>query len=770
LKIVRKTGDHEQVLAEDPITLAPGKRVFTVREQIDASDFYTYEAQFVPDEPGRDPVTQNKRASAFTHVRGHGQVLLIEDPDHRGEFDFLVDRLRHENLQVAVQPADATFSSLADLQPYDTVLLANVPAESLRDEQIQMLVRNTEQMGGGLVMLGGPNSFGAGGWSGTPLEAAMPVDFQIKNAKVMPVGALAMLMHASEMAEGNFWQKKIAQEALKSLGNSDYCGVLHWESTIQWLWQPGLAQVGLVRQGMHARIDRMTPGDMPEFEGAMKAAVVEFAKVPAAAVKHMIVLSDGDPGPPTAATMAALRNLNVTVSTVAIGAHGGAGASSLSTMASQAGGKYYVVQPNQTAQMLPRIYQREVRAIARPLVYEQPDGFRPRIKFPHEMLKGIGPDLPPLTGYVLTSLKESPLVEVALVNPLPAGEKYNTLLAGWTYGLGKAVAFTSDAGTRWAAAWTRWENYNKLFSQMVRWSMRPTGDQGKFALATEVQDGKVRLIVTALDKNDEFLNFLNMSASAVGPDMKPVDVKIRQAAPGRYVGEFDAADAGSYLLMISPGAGMAPLLSGVNVPYSAEYLDREPNEPLLHALAALTPKDGPAGQLIADTAAAGTAAMLGSALDQFNSFRHDLPPATSSQPTWYWLIWAAGLWLFFDILLRRVRISFAWVPLAYAALRNKILARKAETVSSPVMQRLRGRKAEVMESLEQRRATARFEPEPDAPPPPNTGDGLSGPQPDAPPPPKPPGPPTAPKPEEESYTARLLKAKKKMWDERNKPE
>ena len=125
-----------------------------------------------------------------------------------------------------VQSTAQTFATLADLQPFDTVILADTPAEGFSEEQIKMLVSNTEQMGAGLIMLGGPNSFGAGGWTNTPLEAAMPVDFQIKNSKVVPVGALAMLMHASEMAEGNFWQKKIAQEALRASAAQDYCGVI----------------------------------------------------------------------------------------------------------------------------------------------------------------------------------------------------------------------------------------------------------------------------------------------------------------------------------------------------------------------------------------------------------------------------------------------------------------------------------------------------------------------------------------------------------------
>jgi uncharacterized membrane protein/Mg-chelatase subunit ChlD len=773
LRIIRKTQDHEEVLrwengdTERAVTLEPGKRVFTIREQIDAPDFYTYEARFIPDDAAHDPIKQNKRATAYTHVRGKGQVLLIEDQENRGEFSFLVDRLKQENLEARVQSTAETFATLADLQPFDTVILADTPAEGFTEDQIKMLVSNTEQMGAGLIMLGGPNSFGAGGWTNTPLEAAMPVDFQIKNSKVVPVGALAMLMHASEMAEGNFWQKKIAQEAVRALGAQDYCGVLHWEGNIQWLWNPGLARVGANRDPMLAKIDKMIPGDMPEFEGAMKSALTEFGRVPDAAVKHLIVISDGDPGPPTNATMAALKAMNVTVSTVAIGAHGGAGSTTLEQMSRMGavGGKYYVVPANQTAKMLPRIYQREARSISRPLVFERDAGFRPHVKFPHEMIKGVGLDFPPLTGYVLTTVKDSPLVEVALVNPMPEGEKYNTLLASWTYGLGKAVAFTSDAGHRWATAWTGWENYNKLFSQIVRWSMRPGGDLGKFTLSTEVQNGKVQVVITALDKDNDFLNFLNMSARAVGPDMKPVDVKVQQVAPGRYVGQFDAPDAGSYFLLVSPGAGMSPLQSGVNVPYSAEYLDREPNEQLLKSLAAVTPRGGKPGELIQNPAGGSLPALVA----QFNTFRHDLPPATSTQPIWFLLVWIAGLWFFFDVLLRRVRISFAWAPAMAVAVSNRLLRRRPAAAPSPVMARLRSRKQEITESLEHRRAAARFDSPPPPPdtPPPSTTEPLGTPPTDT---PKPPIPTAQIVPEEDkdSYTSRLLKAKKKARDQQKK--
>ncbi|MEA1952013.1 MAG: VWA domain-containing protein, partial [Planctomycetota bacterium] len=315
-------GDRTQVLSDEKVVLPPGKRVLTLRQQIDSPAFYKYQVRFVPDNPDDDGMQQNNRATTFTHVRGRGQVLLIEDHEQPGQFNLLAERLRKQNLEVTVQPTDRLFADMAALQPYDTVILGDVGRERFTGAQIEMLVRNTQQMGSGLVMLGGPNSFGVGGWTNSKLEEAMPVEFQIKSAKVIPRGALAMLMHASEMARGNHWQKVIGREALKTLGPRDYCGVIHWSGRDQWLWRGGMVEVGQNRKKMIALIDRMTPGDMPQFDPAMKMAAKGFARLPDAAIKHMIIISDGDPSPPSAGAINNLKKLKVTVTTVAVGTHG----------------------------------------------------------------------------------------------------------------------------------------------------------------------------------------------------------------------------------------------------------------------------------------------------------------------------------------------------------------------------------------------------------------------------------------------------------------
>ena len=436
LRVTRRLGQREDLLGEQDVELRPGKNVYTFGHKIEQTAVYSYQAEFVPRDPRDDGLTQNNRATAFTHVRGQGRVLLIENWQTPGEFDYLVDRLRQNQIEVTVQTSASLFTSLAELQAYDAVILANVPrssgddAQSLHsfsEQQVDMLVRNTEQMGCGLIMLGGPNSFGAGAWSNTALEKAMPVDFQIKNSQLRAVGALAMMMHASEIPEGNYWQKEVAKQAIQSLGPLDYCGLIRWDTGgNRWLWTDdsgnGVARVAERRNMMLRRLGTMAPGDMPEFDPGLRMALLALNRVEAS-VKLMIVISDGDPSPPSTTVISALRNAGIQVTTVAIGAHGPAGHQTLQELADATGGRYYVVTD---ARALPKYYVSEVRRVARPLVYEPKTPVPPRVVYSHEILQGIDGPLPPISGFVLTTVKENPLVEVAALSPEPADERNAT--------------------------------------------------------------------------------------------------------------------------------------------------------------------------------------------------------------------------------------------------------------------------------------------------------------------------------------------------------
>ncbi len=563
----------------------------------------------------------------------------------------MIRALEKQGLAVTLRTSDQAFANLADLQQFEVVVLANVPRGGdenrghLTDRQVQMLVSSVRHLGLGLVMLGGPESFGAGGWAGTPLEEAMPVWFTIRNVRIVPKGALVLILHASEMPQGNFWQKKVAEASIRTLKPQDYCGVLVWNGQERWLWPGGIIPVGPNRNQMLAALDRMLPGDMPDFDTTLKMALAGFNRVPDAAIKHTIIISDGDPAPASGAVLRAFRRAGITISTVAVGAHGPAGHRELRRIARITGGKYYVVKNNRA---LPRIFQREVRQLSRPLIYDEPPPMVPQVQFPHEIVRGIT-QVPPIRGYVLTRIKDNPLVEVPITVPRPV-DRRNALLATWTYGLGRTVCFTTDAGQRWATAWLEWEGYEKFFEQMIRWAIRPGEQTANFILSTRHKQGHIQIVVTALDPEDRFINQLQIVGQMVGPDGSSREFQLRQVAPGRYVGQVEAEEPGSYFLVMSPGQGHAPIRTGVSVPYSAEFRRRETNEALLRQLVQAHPEGAPPGRLV-------RLPQNEQQMEEFlqlNPFRRDLPPAQRRQGRWYWFA-LLGLCLFFvDVLVRRV--------------------------------------------------------------------------------------------------------------------
>ncbi len=713
LRVTRRVGDQTETIADGPVTLDQEINVFPIPHRVDKPAGYTYEAEFIPDSAKSDSIPQNNRATAFTYARGKGRVMLIENADRVGEYDLLVEALRRSEIEVEVRNTSNLFTSLIELQGYDSVILAGVSRsvgedatkiQSFSDDQIESLVRSVQQFGTGILMLGGPEAFGAGGWTNTKLEEAMPVDFQIKNTKLNAVGALAMVMHASEMAQGNYWQKSIAKAALTALGPMDYCGVVQFDMMgNSWMWggRHGMLTVGPNRDVMRARISSMVPGDMPDFDPSLKMALNSLTTTPAS-VKHMIVISDGDPDPPSPQVIQGFISEGIKISTVAVGTHGPAGSTRLQDISIATGGMYYKAD---SPKVLPQIFMREARRVARPLIYEPQGGIQPKIAFPHETLTGIGSDLPPLKGFVLTQKKENALVEVPLLSPTPDEPINASLLAMWTYGLGRTAVFTSDAGKVWASQWTNWTKYDQFFSQLVRWTMRPTVEEGKYQVATQMRDGKVQVIVTAMDKQDRLLNFLEMTGTAVGPDLQPFTLTLKQKAPGRYVGEFEINESGAYILNIIPAAGQAPLTTGVTVPFSDEYRVRQTNKRLLDEIANLTPVGGSIGTISEPLEIDSLKKLLAS-----DPFRNDLQRARSLEDIWPWAVLLGSVLFFGDVFVRRVSID-ATAPFRW--LRTKWSSREssADVDRRTRLERLRTSKSDVAEELDKQRASTSFSPD-----------------------------------------------------------
>jgi Mg-chelatase subunit ChlD len=765
LRIVRRLGAKSEVLSEQQVELKPGKNLLSMVHTLDVPPgFYTYEAQFWPDDRSLERTTRNNRATGFAHVRGKARVLLIENADTPGQYDLLVERLREADILLDVRTSEQPFSTLAELQSYDSIVMANVPRTSgeaagtlLGDGQIEALVRSIE-MGCGLVMLGGPNSFGAGGWANTRLEEASPVDFEIRNAKVVPAGALVLVLDKSGSMQGQkiAMGRRAAIEAVRVLGAKDHIGVVAFDGASRWVVP--MRKIGESRGDIARRIARLPASGGTNMLPAIKRGFDALRKADAA-VKHMIVLTDGRTEPGDFNLLVEhMIQAGITMSAVAIGDD--ADRQLLAGMAARGSGKFYRVT---SPKAVPRIFIKEAMRVARPVIYEREEGFAPQIVFPHEMLRGINEPLPPIQGFVLTDLKESPLVEVALRSPKPSDERTSTLLASWTYGLGRFVVFTTDAGHRWASAWPGWESYDALFTQIIRWSMRPQGQQGDFLVTTEVEDGTIRAVVTALDEQREFVNFLSMTGQVMTPELKSRPMPIRQTAPGRYVGELDAEKPGNYFLTIDTGQGRRPIRAGVNLPHSVEFKDKQTNWPLLQAMAWQEPAGGEPGAMIqGDLLAPEPGDLL-----QFDTFRPTVAPAVSLRDIWPLLSLVGVCVFFFDVLVRRVAIDPVAVGSAALAM---VIRRRDDPLAETPIDRLRSRKAAMQEELEKRRAAARYEPTGEPGPAQATveqppGDAAGRPAQSA--PAAAPSLESAPADEQDgSYTSRLLKAKRRIQQQR----
>jgi len=437
----------------------------------------------------------------------------------------------------------------------------------------------------------------------------------------------------------------------------------------------------------------MQPGDMPDFDSSLRMALKSLKNV-SAAMKHMIVISDGDPTPPSASVLAGYTTAGIKISTVAIGTHGPAGSQLLQKIAQTTGGNYYVAKdPN----VLPQIFMREARRVARPLIYEPEGGLQPTITFRHETMAGIGAGVPSLRGFVLTQKKKSSLVEVPMLSPIPTEEINATLLATWTYGLGRTAVFTSDAGHRWAKEWTSWPQYDQFFTQLVRWTMRPTADEGKYQLATNIRDGKIQVVVTAMDQEDRLVNFLEMGGTAIGPDLQPFPFTLKQKAPGRYEGNFDISATGAYILSIVPAIGKAPITSGITVPFSNEYRIRQTNRRLLEDVVGLTPVGGSSGVLSEPLEAESLENVLAT-----DPYRGGLALARSLEDIWPLAVLLGASLFFADVFVRRVAINPFQSARKFLDNRKRINFSKGDELQSR-LDRLRTSKSDAASEMERKR-------------------------------------------------------------------
>lgn len=627
-----------------PVELKAGQNVKVVTIPSTPAGAQEFKAVFTPyrDDRGNaiaDRIPENNIATSVTFVSGKGKLLVLTESDVAAAPILKV--LRQSGLEYVVKGSAEAPTTLAEWNTYDGVVTINESAYGFTQKQQEDLRQYVHDTGGGLVMIGGPDAFGAGGWIGSPLEDALPIKLDPPSKRQMPRGALALVIHSCEMPEGVYWGRKVCQAAVNALSRLDYVGINEFNMGGN-VWVFPMQQVGdgtRVRQA----IQKINFGDMPDFTPPIQMAYDALMKVEAGQ-RHVIVISDGDPQPPPAALLAKYREKKITISTVGVFPHSGGQTSNMQYMSRDGtGGNHYEINTQAGLAKIPQIFVKEAQTIRRSLIWEgQP--FSPAVVgAAAEAMRGIS-RVPPISGYVVAAEREG----LALVTI--KGKEGDPIMAQWQHGLGKVVAYTSDATTRWNASWVEWENFKALWEQHIRWAMRPVGS-ANVRVTSNTQGDQTLVTLEALDGAGERLNFANFKGRLAAPDGTGADVELRQVAPGRYQAKVPTAVAGSYVMSLryaapdpqaKGGVMEGTVQAAISKPFADEYRTLQDNASMLEQVAKAT------GGRVLDIDQPG-------AMDLW--LREGVKFPVTTRPIWL-ILAIAGMTMFLaDVGIRRVRID-----------------------------------------------------------------------------------------------------------------
>ena len=528
-------------------------------------------------EANGDTLKQNNTAASFTVVQGPPRVLVVENTG--GEADNLIKAL--ESAQVLaerVAPA-AVPGELAALANYDAVFLVNVPADALPDRAMQNLPSYVRDLGRGLVMIGGTEAYGAGGYLRSPIEKALPVDMDVPARQQQPNLALAFVIDKSgsmgqchcndpSAQPGSYPQttsglakvdlaKDAVMQAARAIGRADYAGVVLFDADAHWAMRmEQFSDASVIQEkigGAEASGGTNIIAGVSEAVDALKGVSAKF--------KHLILLTDGWSNSGNYDVL--IEDMKKEGITLSIVAAGDGSAPQLEELARRGGGRYFAARSMSDVPEL--FFQETVRATGQYIIEEN---FQPIPGSTTPILRGLDVTrLPALRGYNGTTPKAT--ARVSLVSA-----RGDPVLATWQFGLGRSAVWTSDFKGQWGTDWLAWGGFNTFVAQLTNWVLPQPNDTG--LQTTFGSDGEQTTVqVVSTDTNGRPRDAASTEVQVIAPDGSTQTLTLNPTAPGTSTAPLDASAPGIYLAQVTQkdaqGNPIASTTSGLVVPYSPEY-------------------------------------------------------------------------------------------------------------------------------------------------------------------------------------------------------
>ena len=434
------------LLVDDSVVLSEGVSVFNARLRApEAAGPASLVTEYLDQRGGG----ANDVLTTVLEVRAPRPFLHVGAPGPLAE---TIAGLGHE---LALLEAGRLPEDPRSLAEFAGVLLNDVPAADLSAAQVAALDVAVAEYGIGLAVLGGPNSFTAGGYADSPLNRLLPVDSDPwRDQERAEIALLLLIDRSTSMAllqdtpdSKLALAREAAIAALELLDDGDQVAVVAFSGDPELIVPLTRLEPESDRAGLAAQIAAIGSDGTTDIFRALNFARRQLAGQ-SAQIRHIILITDGQASyGQFGALVRQARNDGISISTVAVG--GDAELELLTSLATGAGGRFHVARdPSQ----IPAVLTQEAELAKNFVTVSSP--MQPRLASPSELfaLTPAGAALPWLGGYVRTEAR--PQAKTVL-----SSNDGEPILASWHYGRGPVVAWTSDLSGVWSAEWTAWDQF-----------------------------------------------------------------------------------------------------------------------------------------------------------------------------------------------------------------------------------------------------------------------------------------------------------------------
>ncbi|MGL4790036.1 MAG: VWA domain-containing protein, partial [Anaerotignaceae bacterium] len=260
------------------IDLRKGKNTFLFSDNSSQGGGIIYRAEI---ESTTDTLYENNKAYSYTYVEDIPSILVVENANNSGSE--IVKILESSRLNVSLVKPSQVPKTLGELNLYDGVILADVSATQLDQGFLNALEAFIRLTGGGLLAIGGENSYALGGYSSTVLEDILPVSMQLESEGEKPDLSMIMVIDRSgSMTEANYgvsridMAKEAAMRAVEIMEPSDTVGVIAFDTIPN--WAVSLQKIGENNNSIMKSIGSIQAGGGTSILPALKQAYDEIIK------------------------------------------------------------------------------------------------------------------------------------------------------------------------------------------------------------------------------------------------------------------------------------------------------------------------------------------------------------------------------------------------------------------------------------------------------------------------------------------------------------